>query len=401
MARWLVPACGVLLAVLAAHGLVLWGISQELQAIHSVIQTTPDPLFTRQITQQGDSTTPQAKAPSATADKPPARPSAAPQARPRMAATPASAAPVTTTVAEPSPALAEPVITTLAQTLPASTASTALGQATDTASVVAAATTTATTTTSASADAGTSTPADPSSALAQVGQWPGDTRLSYQLGGYFRGDLHGSAQVQWTRLPASNPASGTATSAAVMSPSDRYQVRVSVSVMGAKPVFTSQGRIRADGLLPEVYEEQMPNGRRSAKLDAHSVVLHNGTRLPRPAAEPNAVQDTASQFVDLGHRFAHGRARLVPGESVRVWLARPGGLDEWIYDISEAQTLYLPTLGAVQAYHLKPRPLPNARGTITAEMWIAPSLQYLPVRVKVTLNSETHLDMMVKTIEQR
>jgi hypothetical protein len=34
-------------------------------------------------------------------------------------------------------------------------------------------------------------------------------------------------------------------------------------------------------------------------------------------------------------------------------------------------------------------------------MWIAPSLQYLPVRVKVNLNSETHIDLLVKTIEQR
>lgn len=384
MARWLAPLCGVLLAVLAVHGLVLWSISQELQAIKSVIQAVPDPLFTRQITQQSTDTNGKAAMPT----PPAAKPAVAPKAKPRAAAVSGSTLPVTSTTTS---TLTTPTSTQAAQT--SITVADSSPQVNMTLSQAIEATSTVTATDA--VGAGTSTLGDASSTLAQVGDWPSDTRLSYQLGGYFRGELHGNAQVQWSR-PA---APLVATSATV--PSDRYQVRVSISVLGTNPVFISQGRIRADGLLPEAYEEQLPNGRRSAKLEAGSVVLHNGTRVPRPAIEPDAVQDTASQFVDLGHRFAQGRARLVPGETVRVWLARPGGLDEWTYDISEAQTLYLPTLGAVQAYHLKPRPLPNARGTITAEMWIAPSLQYLPVRVKVSINSETHVDLLVKAIEQR
>jgi hypothetical protein len=104
--------------------------------------------------------------------------------------------------------------------------------------------------------------------------------------------------------------------------------------------------------------------------------------------------------VELGHRFKNGRNRLAEGEVVKVWLARPGGMDEWVYDIGPAETIDLPDIGPVQAFHLTPRPLANPRGPIKVEMWFAPSLQYLPVRIKLILNAETHLDLKVQEIIQ-
>ena len=53
------------------------------------------------------------------------------------------------------------------------------------------------------------------------------------------------------------------------------------------------------------------------------------------------------------------------------------------------------------AFHLKPRPIANARGNITAEMWFAPSLQYLPVRIRVNMGETAFVDLMVEKIEQR
>ncbi len=394
MARWLTRLSVALLCVLVAHMVALWTIDRELQAINSVIQAGPDPLFTRLITQQGSPAAADAPQPAPVAAKPVNKP--LPKPVPTSALL--SSVPTTTSTVQQSTATltttpSADTSTAAVTTKQASITPSQVLDSTDTVALVSAITATA------SGPTGTSVgtdSADVSAALVRVGQWPSDTRLSYQLGGYFRGPLYGSAQVQWTRLASASA------SVVDIAESDRYQVRVNISVGGlANPQFTSQGRIRADGLLPEVYEEQLPNGQRSVKLDAGGVVMQNGTRLLRPPLEPDSVQDTASQFVDVGHRFAQGRARLVAGETLRIWLARPGGLDEWIYDIGAAETLYLPLLGAVQAYHLKPRPLAKARGTITAEMWIAPSLQYLPVRVKVNLNSDTHVDLLVKTIEQR
>lgn len=212
-----------------------------------------------------------------------------------------------------------------------------------------------------------------------LASWPTDTRLRYRLGGNYRGELHGNAQVLWQR-------EGT-----------RYQAVIQLDVgFLLSSRFSSQGEITEAGLRPEVYEEQIRKKRRGVRL-GEDVRLDNGNRVPRP----QDVQDAASQFVELGHRFATGQVRLEPGGQINFWLARPGGVDEWTYDVVGEDTVYLPRLGPVQAVHLKPRPLARPRGPIMAEIWFAPSLQYLPIRILLTSGPDTYVDLMVETVEQK
>ena len=212
-----------------------------------------------------------------------------------------------------------------------------------------------------------------------LASWPSDTRLTYKLGGNYRGELHGSARVLWQR-------EGT-----------RYHTAVEMSAgLLASLSFTSQGDITEGGLRPEVYEEHVRGRRRGVRL-GEDVRLNNGDRIARP----EAVQDTASQFVELGHRFSTGQVKLVPGAQVNFSMARPGGIDEWTYDVIGEETLHLPRLGPVPTLHLKPRPLSKPRGPISAEIWYAPSLQYLPVRIRITQGNDNYIDLMVDTIEQR
>lgn len=210
--------------------------------------------------------------------------------------------------------------------------------------------------------------------------WPADTRLTYDLGGYYRGDLHGKAFVQWQREDA------------------RYQVRVELDLgFFLNAVMTSQGEVTDDGLQPFAFEETVRGRRRTVHMDAHELTLSNGRKLIRPAQ----VQDTASQFVELAWRFQTGRERLEEGRSVSLWMARPGGVDLWNYRIVGRETLYLGRLGEVEAFHLQPLPLANPRGKITADIWFAPTLQYLPVRIRISLDETQFVDLLVDRIEQR
>ena len=211
--------------------------------------------------------------------------------------------------------------------------------------------------------------------------WPRDSRLSYRLTGQFRsGPLYGEAQVQWQRHGA------------------LYQARIQLDIsLAGSRVMTSQGDVTPEGLVPRVYEEARGNRLRGVRLNEREVVLSDGRSLPRPPG----VQDTASQFVELGHRFATGRETLAVGRPVQVWLARPGGMDLWTYDVVALERLKMPRYGEVEAFRLKPRPLPNPRGNITAEIWFAPTLQYLPVRIRVSTGEEGWVDLLVETIEQR
>jgi Protein of unknown function (DUF3108) len=386
MARWLIRLPLALLLALAVHGIALWVVAQEMQALASVIQRKADPLFTRQITQPvTQAASPQAlPAPVELKKQPVVRVNRTQAAINNEAKKPADIA-----LPEPIPDIPTPAVTESLASLTTSTVqepSPTLALVTETLPAI-----TTETTTLASVP-GSGTTGLTTDTLVMQGNWPIDTRLTYDLGGYFRGDLHGDATVQWTRDPATQ--------------GEGYQVRIELNSL-ISAVLTSQGKVRAEGLLPRAYEEQFFRKARSVTLDDTAVVLTDGTRIPRPQRvgdgpdESATVQDAASQFVELGHRFANGRAKLAEGEIVRVWLARPGGLDAWVYDVGPAETLYLPHIGPVQAFHLKPRPQVKPRGSTVAEMWFAPSLQYLPVRIKIMRGEEGHLDLKVKKIEQR
>jgi Protein of unknown function (DUF3108) len=395
MARWvnqaLAPLAVILLLVLLAHGIALHVVGQELASFSSILKPRTEPLFTRRITQQATSTV---------APRPQAAPAPARVAVPKAVRT----VPLQNTATVPTEAtisVAKVSVTDTVgmntvpentRTLPSPSPTLALASpeaSPASATVSVASVTTATSATSvivSPATPMTTTFANPVASLAEQGDWPLSTRLNYKLGGYFRGELHGDARVQWSR---DDPAKG-----------DNYQVQVNVSVLAQKISMVSQGRVRATGLEPQIFEENNRGKIRNLRLEAQEVITDNGARLPRPAADPFSVQDAASQFVELGHRFKNGRNRLAEGEVVKVWLARPGGMDEWVYDIGPAETIDLPDIGPVQAFHLTPRPLANPRGPIKVEMWFAPSLQYLPVRIKLILNAETHLDLKVQEIIQ-
>lgn len=222
--------------------------------------------------------------------------------------------------------------------------------------------------------------AQPAVATEPFSNWPADTKLSYALSGNYRGAITGDASVQWQRQGA------------------QYQTRVALNLSGINIyTMTSQGQVTTQGLLPAAYEEKRLGAKvLQLSMDAQSIRLNDGQRVDRPAE----AQDTASQFVELGHRFANGYAELEVGKNVQMWLVRPNAVAEWTYDIVGQETLTSARLGRIETFHLKPRPLSNPSGNITAEMWFAPSLQYLPVRIKITLGSDTWVDLMIEKIEQ-
>lgn len=363
----------ILIGVLLAHALVLSWLRGLLQPPSLLAQVTA-PMYTRTITVQAPAPVTAAAetaAPVSVSNRPTALIHKAPAAiKNKVAKAPAQPASAPPPAAAPEPETLPPAPDEVADTpAPGPTGAEPAVAAADAASAPQAA---ASAPATAASEAGGTEPAF-------LAGWPGDTRLAYALSGNYRGELHGNAQVLWQHT-------GT-----------RYQAAVQLDVgILLSMRFTSQGEITARGLAPEVYEEQVRQRRRGVRI-GDAVRLDNGQSVPRP----EGVQDTASQFVELAHRFASGQIAPTPGTSIRLWLARPGGVDEWTYDVVGEDTLQLPRLGAVPALHLKPRPIDKPRGPISAEIWFAPTLQYLPVRIRLTQGPDTYMDLMVETIEQQ
>jgi hypothetical protein len=222
-----------------------------------------------------------------------------------------------------------------------------------------------------------------SAASAVPFEWPPSTRLTYKLVGNYRGEIHGSARVQWVRVRS------------------RYQVQLDIVVgLPFAPLMarnmTSDGELGAEGLTPHRYDEatKLPfqSPRRVTMLfTPESVTLANGAAHP---AWPG-VQDTASQFVQLTWLFTTRPDQLRVGNSITLPLALPRRVDEWTYDVVAEERLYTP-VGELDTFHLKPRrESQRPRGELSAEMWFAPSLQYLPVRIRIQQDADTFVDLML------
>lgn len=353
-------AAGVLVVVLLVHAAVLeWFARYQVQP-PSQLRKMADPMFTRVLV-------PQAPPPPAPSEPAPApakrsdRPAIA-QVKPAPAPPPSVPEPTTPTTPTTVPTEPAPEAEPLAQEVPPPPAEEVAATPPPTAPEPAA------------SDSTIPTAED-------LERWPRDSRLGYTLSGQYRGGpLYGDAQVQWRRE------------------GPLYEVRLALDVsLAGSRVMTSQGVVTPQGLSPRVYEEAWRGRRRSVQLQDGQLLFGDGGNAPSPAG----VQDTASQFVELGHRFATGRDTLEVGRSVEVWLARPGGVDLWTYDVVGSEMLKTPHHGEVEAFRLKPRPISKPRGNITAEIWFAPTLQYLPVRIRVSTGQEDFVELMVETIEQR
>ena len=213
-------------------------------------------------------------------------------------------------------------------------------------------------------------------------EWPASTRVSYHLSGNYRGEVSGSAQVEWIRAES------------------RYQVHVDLVIGPAfAPIFSrrmsSTGQLGGSGLAPDRYDEDTKivfrePRRFTVTFEPDDVVLANGQRSERWPA----MQDTASQFIQLTWLFTTRPELLTVGTRLEMPLALPRGTDRWTYDVLGEDTL-VTSFGTLQAFHLKPRRGVQKAGDLSAEIWYAPALRYLPVRIRIEQDAQTFIDMMI------
>jgi hypothetical protein len=222
----------------------------------------------------------------------------------------------------------------------------------------------------------------PEAAASSTFTWPTATRVSYDVTGNYRGPLDGKADVEWIRV------------------GDHYQVNVDLFA-GPQfaPIFSrhmmSEGTVAVGGLTPDHYNEETQfltrdKRRVTVTFEPDSVELANGQKHDRMPG----VQDTASQFIQFTWLFGSKPETLRVGASFEFPLALPRSMKRWTYDVVGEDTLYTP-FGALSAYHLKPRIVERKPGELTVEMWFAPELRYLPVRIRIEQDAGTFVDLMI------
>lgn len=213
--------------------------------------------------------------------------------------------------------------------------------------------------------------------------WPPSTRLSYRVSGDVQGPVEGHARVEWLRQGL------------------RYQVHLDLTVaLLASRRVSSDGLITPAGLAPRRYDEEtrivLREPRRVAiELGPEQLLLADGRVLPRP----EGVQDSASQFVQMTWLFNARPELLQPGQSLSFPLALPRRVLPWVYDIVGPATVATPA-GELAAVHVRPR-LEAGGGDLTAELWVAPSLQNLPVRMLIRQGRQATLELLLERLPEQ
>ena len=353
------------LVVVVVHGCITQGVAQRMIEFG---QAEPPPPSRMEVTyvREMELSAPPVLAPAAP-------PPVAVAAKPRR---PKAPKPASAPQPRIEPATAEPALA--AASAPDEPASAALASAAPAASEPA----------SSPAETIASTTPPASAASAAAFEWPASTRVSYILTGNYRGEVKGSAQVEWIKVGS------------------RYQVHLDFIVGPTfAPVMqrrmTSDGEIGAEGLQPARYDEETKVmfgnwRRRSITFEPEAVLLPNGQRRARIAG----VQDTASQFIQLTYLFSTNPELLKVGNTVDIPLALAHRVDIWTYDVVAEDTVHT-SFGPLQTFHLKPRRPPgSSSNTLAVEIWFAPRMRYLPARLYVTQDAQTYADLVIDRLPE-
>ncbi|MBA4344724.1 MAG: hypothetical protein C0423_21495 [Methylibium sp.] len=220
-------------------------------------------------------------------------------------------------------------------------------------------------------------------------EWPDSVQLRYRLHGNYRGEVQGQGQVQWIREGR------------------RYQVNLDVTLGPSfAPLIarrmSSGGVLTSRGIAPRRYDEDtrvLFSSRRRVSL-LFTPRAEGGTEVQLADGSmrlgADGMQDAASQFVHLTWLFLTGREPLQAGRIVEMPLALPRKLYAWRYQVVGEETLDTP-IGRLDTWHL--RPLLEAGDKLgrdlKAEVWLAPTLQFLPVRLRIAQDENTFVDLML------
>lgn len=158
-----------------------------------------------------------------------------------------------------------------------------------------------------------------------------------------------------------------------------------------KLVQTSQGKITANGLVPDAFWIQ--RGQTAATTDSarfnwdnHTLTLgsyENGHTVPLPSG----TQDLVSFVYQMG--FAGP-----PKGTLHLRVTDGRKLDEYDYRVLGVETLDT-TMGPIKALHLAKVHKPGERG---ADIWLGVDYHYLPVKVKLTDKAGDSAEQVISSI---
>ncbi len=208
---------------------------------------------------------------------------------------------------------------------------------------------------------------------------PGSVRLKYTLTGESKQQTyHAMGELLW------------------LQDGKTYDARLEYSafLIGSR-VRTSSGRLSERGLEPTRFSDKWRKRDLAAHFERDKGIVSFSANTPSAPLLPDA-QDQLSVLLQLSALVAGDPARFGAGASITLPVVGPRDADVWTFTMQGEELAYLPY---DNLRTLKLTRNPRKEFDQKVEAWLAPSLAYMPVRVRITQPNGDFVDQLLRSVD--
>ena len=171
----------------------------------------------------------------------------------------------------------------------------------------------------------------------------------------------------------------------------QYSARLEISAFGIRlRTWTSKGMLSEDGILPTRFGDRPRGAEQATHFQRDKGLITFSANNPDVALQAGA-QDKLSALLQLSALVARAPDRYLTGASIEFQAADAHRAEIWNFRADAAETLELPG-GTLRATRFTKEPTVEFDQRI--EVWLAPDLRYLPVRLRITEANGTFADLL-------
>ena len=218
-----------------------------------------------------------------------------------------------------------------------------------------------------------------SAANARTPQLPQSVRLFYDIKGETkRIPIAARGELQWRQDGKTYDA----------------KLEISIFLLGSR-IQTSKGLISAQGLEPVRFGDKV-RSEVAAHFERGKGKVTYSANTPDEVLQPGA-QDQLSIFFQLAGLLAANPEQYPAGSSLRFQAVGPRSSETWVFKVDAPDFVTLPG-GKVRAIRLSKDPVSEYDSR--AELWLAPEMEYLPVRIRLTQANGDMVDQLWRSTER-
>jgi hypothetical protein len=208
---------------------------------------------------------------------------------------------------------------------------------------------------------------------------PGSIHLKYSIKGEVKGfPYSASGDLRW------------------LQDGKTYDARLEISVflLGSK-INTSKGELVPQGLAPTRFGDKY-RSEVAAHFERSKGKVSFSANTPDAPLQPGA-QDQLSIFLQLASMVGGDPDQFPPGTKLSFQAVGARYSDQWTFVVGTADTLDLPG-GTIKAIRLTREP--TSEFDTKGEVWLAPELEFLPVRIRLSQANGDFIDQLWKSTEK-